>query len=87
MDHQLNDLPHGHLALRHYPTLYLYPADNKKNGVLSFDDFNGSKLPHDTKVPHSHYDAHSILEFLLSHRDTAHIKSPDHANHHHHEPQ
>jgi len=86
-DHTANDLPHGGIALRHYPTPLLFPRDNKPAGVLSFDDFNGSKLPHDKSVPHSHYDLETFMDFVVSHRDKDRIAHGDHHGHDHHRPE
>ena len=59
-----NDIPLRDIPIFHYPTTLLFTNDGK---ILDFDDYNGSKLPHDNSVPHTHYEFDNLIKFVKEH--------------------
>lgn len=74
MDGTVNDFPHLGIQLTHFPTLFLFSKGPKLDrsdrlNVWDWNDFNGSKHPHNQKIPHSHYAIEDLMDFIAKHHE------------------
>jgi len=70
MDKTINDFPVRGIMVTHYPTAILFPAGiwgSPDYHLLDYSDYNGSKTPHNTNIPHSHYEKDTMVKFVREH--------------------
>lgn len=73
-DKMQNDFPVTGIKVTHFPTVYYFPAGNYDSPTYRFydySDFNGSKQPHNSMRPHSHFTKEMILKFIYEHGKNA----------------
>jgi thiol-disulfide isomerase/thioredoxin len=65
-----NDFPVRGLKITHFPSVYFFPAgdfDSADYHFYDYNDYNGSTMPHNTNVPHSHFTRDMLLRFMWEH--------------------
>jgi len=70
LDKTANDLPITGIKISHLPTVLYFPAgdyDSPLYSMYDYDDYNGSKAPHNPLRPHSHFTKEMVLKFMLDH--------------------
>ena len=74
-DKTQNDLPVTGIKVTHFPTVYYFPAgdfDAADYRYYDYADYNGSKSPHNSMMPHSHFTKEIALKFMFEHGRNPH---------------